>query len=107
MSQRNNENKNQSCLNSTKISTNSNHSRPANDIYNQSLESHLQTFDLNRNHVRQIAAPVQLNNYSNLRYNQIHERRGDEINVTNSSTHTSSNHLHSHSEENERLLFKM
>jgi hypothetical protein len=71
MSQRNNENKNQSCLNSTKISTNSNHQ---------------QTFDLNRHRVRQISAPVQLNNYSNLCYNQIHERRGDEINVTNAST---------------------
>ena len=100
MSQRNNENTNQSCLNSTKISTNSNHSRPANDIYNQRLVSHLQTFDLNRNHVRQIAAPVQLNNYSNARYNQMHERRGDELNFTNSST--SSNHFNSQSEENER-----
>ena len=85
MSQRNNENKNQSCLNSTKVSTNTNHQ---------------QTFDLNLHRVRQISAPVQLNNYSNARYNQMHERRGDELNFTNSST--SSNHFNSQSEENER-----
>jgi hypothetical protein len=101
MSQRNNENTNQSCLNSTKISTNSNHSRPANDFYNQSLESHLQTFDLNRHHVRQLGEPTQVNNYSNVRFNQMHERGGgDELNFTNSST--SSNHFNNHSEENER-----
>lgn len=104
-SQRNNENAYQSCLNSTKISTISNHSRSANDFYNQNqnLESHLQTFDLNRHHVRQLAVPAQVNNYSNVRFNQMHERGGggDELNFTNSST--SSNHFNSHSEENERL----